>query len=131
MMPVAEHQSNAEQLLREYRLTIWRKSALESVPGAEQSNLSDCEEKMRFIEELVEELRDGTSLGEKLYRVIFFTYMTKKQPGDVNEILSELNKNHKRIPRSTYFRLRGCAIDFLAQRLEEKSLLSGVSHQTL
>jgi D-serine deaminase-like pyridoxal phosphate-dependent protein len=123
-------QSKAEQLLLAYRLTVWRKSALESVPGTKQDTLADCAEQMRFTEELVETLRDGNPLGEKLYRIIHITYMTKRQPADTNEILSELNKNHKRIPRSTYFRLRGCAIDLLAQRLEEKERLNRGRTQT-
>ena len=127
--------SRAEKLLLEYRLAGWRKSALESIPNLSQPQtfetcqrnpstgqnaLIDCIKQLRFIEELVEALRDGKPLGEKLYWVIHATYMTMRQPGDVNEILDEISKNHKRIPRSTYFRLKGLAISMLDDYLHKK-----------
>ena len=114
-----QHMSNAQKLLSEYRPAIWRKSVLEAVPGIGESALEACVEQMRFTQELTQTLRTNKLLGEKLYWIVYASYLTDKQPGDIEDILSFIAEKHKHIPRRTYFRLRGRAIQMLDDRLEE------------
>ena len=116
-------QSKACMLLLEYRPAIWRKSALETVPGIGQESLQVCMEQMRFTQELAQTLRNNKLLGEKLYWIIYASYLTARQPGDVDEILSEIAMKHEHIPRSTYFRLRERAIKMMDDRLNEMTAL--------
>ena len=116
-----QYMSNAQKLLQEYRPAIWRKSMLEAVPGIGQKALESCMEQMKFTQELAQTLRNNKLLGEKLYWIVYASYLTDKQPIDVDEILSEIAKNHGHIPRRSYFRLRGRAIQMLDERLEEMS----------
>ena len=111
----------AKSLLSEYRVTVWRKSALERVPEISSNLLLACAEQMRYTQELVEVLRSNKLLGEKLYWIIYATYMTDKQPIDIDEILDYITKNHQPVPRRTYFRLRGRAINLLDNRLKEEA----------
>jgi len=66
---------------------------------------------------LVEALRNNKRIGEKLYWIVYTTYMTNRQPGDVDEILSDIAIKHEYIPRRTYFRLRSRAIEILDNHL--------------
>jgi hypothetical protein len=109
---------NAKEHLMEYRHTMWRIKALESVVGAESEALERNKSQVRFTQELVELLRDNKLLGEKLYRIIFASYMTLREPGDVDEILSNIKKEYKNIPRRTYFRLRARALEILDDYLK-------------
>jgi hypothetical protein len=98
---------------------MWRKSVLETVPGIGHKALQACLERIHATHELVLMLRRNNRLGEKLYWIIYVSYMTDRQPGDVVEILDELAQKHGRIPRSTYFRLRERAIKLLDVYIEE------------
>ena len=109
--------SKAQKLLLDYRPNVWRKSALEIVPDILQDALRACEERITFTQSLADLLRNSEPLGEKLYRVIYATYMTDRQLGNVDEILDYIANNHEPIPRRTYFRLKGLAIDMLDNHL--------------
>jgi len=111
--------SPAHKLLLDYRLTKWRKSALEVVQEANQGILRAYSEQLCLTEELVASLRNNKRFGDKLYWIIYITYLSNRQPGDVEEILAEIAKNHEPIPRRTYFRLRARAIEILDVRLNE------------
>ena len=110
---------NAQQLLFEYRPMIWRKSALETISSSSgQQVLQNCVEQIRFTQMLVEMLRSHNLLGEKLYQIIYASYMTERQPYDIEEILSNITKEYEYIPRSTYFRLKGRAIKMMDDSLK-------------
>jgi hypothetical protein len=119
--------SRAKKLLCDYRHTAWRKATLEAVPGVALDALHDCTKRMRLTQTLVEALLSNKLVGEKLYWVIFITYLTERQPGGVDEILDRIAQNHEPIPRRTYFRLKKRAIGFLDNRLEEMSREGTVS----
>ena len=112
-------QSKALQLMIEYRPTIWRKSALEAVPGVGHKALQSCMERINFTQKIVNALRSNELLGEKLYWIIHASYLTDRQLGDIDEILDHIAHNHEHIPRSTYFRLRTRAINMMDDRLNE------------
>ena len=114
----AQTHVQAQKLLREYRPTAWRKSALESAPALSHRALLACTEQLRLTQEIVEMLRKNKRLGEKLYWVIYATYMTTQQSGNIYEILEHIAKKHEYIPRSTYFRIKGRAIGILDSYLE-------------
>jgi len=114
-----KHLNNAQKLLLEYRPALWRKSLLETVPGIGNKALSACVEQMNFTQELAETLRSNRLLGEKLYWIIYASYLTDRQPVDVGEILDHIAEKHGHIPRSTYFRLKGRAIGMMDDRLNE------------
>ena len=117
-MAKSNKHSKAQKLLLDYRPNIWRKSTLESVPGISPEALHACKEKISFMHALVEFLRNIKPAGEKLYWIIYATYMTEKQLGDIDEILDYIAQNHEPLPRRTYFRLKGLAIDMLDNHLE-------------
>jgi len=119
--------SNAQKLLNEYRPAIWRKSVLEAVPGIGNKALQACVEQMNFTQELAQTLRNNKLLGEKLYWIIYTSYLTEKQMGDIDEILEHIAQNHEHIPRSTYFRLRTRAINMMDDRLDEMAALKTAS----
>ena len=113
-----QQQSHAQNLLIEYRPTIWRKAALEAVPGAGHKALQTCIEQINLTQKLVDTLRNNKRLGKKLYYIIHASYMTKQQPGDVVEILADIAQMYGHIPRSSYFRLRERAIRMMDEHLE-------------
>lgn len=119
--------SNAQKLLNEYRPAIWRKSVLEAVPGIGNKALQACVEQMNFTQELAQTLRNNKLLGEKLYWIIYVSYLTDRQMGDIDEILDHIAQNHEHIPRSTYFRLRTRAINMMDARLDEMAALKTAS----
>jgi len=92
---------------------------LEAVPGIGQKALDACMEQMRFTQELAQTLRSNRLLGEKLYWIIYASYLTDRQPIDVGEILDYIAQEHESIPRRTYFRLKVRAIQMLDDRLKE------------
>ena len=102
--------SKAQMLLLEYRPAIWRKAAHESISGTVNKVLQDCTEQIQLTNKLVEALQGNKLLGDKLYWIIYVSYMTKRQPNDVEEILTEIALKYRHIPRRTYFRLRRRAI---------------------
>ena len=118
-MEKTQKQSGALKLLAEYRSVLWRKSALETVPGSKRKALSFCLEQISLTQELAEALKSDNRLGEKLYRIIHATFMTGKQPGNVDEILDGITGNYEHIPRRTYFRLKKRAIEIMDARLKE------------
>jgi len=120
-MATKQLQSKAQKLLLEYRPTKWRRLVLEAVPGTGHNALQACIEQIHLTKELVDVLRSDKLLGEKLYWIIYASYMTDREPGDVEEILSDIAKRHERIPRRTYFRLRERALKMLDNHLEEMS----------
>ena len=127
---------DVRQLLSEYRILIWRKTVLESVPLAMPKALASCRGRIRFTQELVEKLRNGKPSGERLYWVVNLTYMTMKKPSNINEILEGIDEHHGHIPRSSYFRLRGQAIKKLDAQLERmvedsKAILKSLVQRTL
>ena len=116
-MEKKELRSNAETLLREYRDAILRKSTFEFMPGVGNNVLQACAEQLRFTQELVAKLRNHKLLGEKLYWIIFVSYMTAHQPKNIEEILSDIAQKYEHIPRRTYFRLKGRAISMMDEYL--------------
>ena len=114
-----QSRSNAQKLLCEYRPTTWRKAALETAPETGRKALQACIEQLRFTQELVEALRSNKLLGEKLYQIIYASYMTINQPYDVEEILDDIAEKYEHIPRSTYFRLKERAIRMMDKYLKE------------
>jgi len=109
----------ALKLLIEYRPTLWRKSALEAVSGSNNKPLAACVEQIRLTNELVETLKNEKRIGAKLYWVIFATFMTDKQPLDIDEILADIAAKYEHIPRRTYFRLKKRAVEMLGCYMEE------------
>ena len=110
---------DALKLLMEYRPTLWRKSALEAVSGHNSKSHSACVEQIKLTRELIESLKSDERLGVKLYWVIFATFMTDKQPLDIDEILAVIDAKYEHIPRRTYFRLKKRAIEMLGNRMTE------------
>ena len=111
--------SQAYKLLLEYRITSWRKSALEAVPGMQSKALSACRKQINFTDNLVAALKGNKRFGDKLYWIIYITYMSNRQPCDVSEILSDVAQKCEHIPRRTYFWLRNRAIAIMDNRLAE------------
>ena len=109
--------SPTQKLLSEYRHAIWRKAALEAVPGVGQKALEPCIEQICLTHELVATLQSNRRVGEKLYWIIFASYLTDRQPCDVEEILSDIARLYEAIPRRTYFRLKARAIEIMDDRL--------------
>ena len=118
---MTENKSNSEaqKLLLEYRPTVWRKAALETALGTECEAFISCKNQLSFTQGLIETLQSHKPMGEKLYWVIYFTYMTDKQPSDISEILSGIAEKCGDIPRSSYFRLRVRAITILDSHLSK------------
>jgi hypothetical protein len=112
--------NNAQKMLHEYRPLLWRKVALEAVPKTRCKELKACIEQMCLIQTLIDVVRSEKLLGEKLYWIIYVSYMTEKQPSDVDEILSVIAQKYKHIPRRTYFRLKGRAIKIMDNLLKEQ-----------
>ncbi|MCL2188678.1 MAG: hypothetical protein FWC16_04760 [Defluviitaleaceae bacterium] len=104
-------------LLSGYRHAIWRKAALEAVPGVGQKALEPCIEQICLTHELVATLQTSKRVGEKLYWIIFASYLTDRQPCDVDEILSDIARLYQSIPRRTYFRLKARAIEIMDECL--------------
>jgi len=117
-----KQQNRALKLLKEYRAALWRKAALEVIPGTNNKSLSVCIEQIQLTKDLVETLKSDVQLGEKMIWILHATFMTDKQPGDIEEILTAIAVRHRRIPRRTYFRLKKQAIERLNDYLEEKTL---------
>jgi len=113
--------SRALKLLQEYRTVLWRKSALEPVSSAGAKALGACNRQILFTQGLVKMLKNHRTLGEKRHLIISETYMTHKQPLDVDEILSSIANKQGSISRSGYFKQRQQAIDYLDQQLEKMS----------
>jgi len=110
--------SGVQKLLSEYRPAVWRKSLLEAVPGIGKRALEVCTEQMRFTRELALTLRGNKLLGEKLYWIIYATYLSGRQPADVDEIMGYIAGKYKHVPRRTYFRLKRKAIQMLEACLD-------------
>jgi len=53
--------------------------------------------------------------GEKMFWILHATFMTEKQPGDVEEILADIAGKYEKISRRTYFRLKKQAIKKLSE----------------
>ena len=122
MEPINKNKKSNSQvykLLLEYRLTALRRSALEAVPGIQINALSAYQKQICFTDELVAALKGNKRFGDKLYWIIYITYMSNRQPCDVAEILSDIAQKHVDIPRRTYFRLRKRAIAIMDSRLTE------------
>ena len=111
--------SKAQMLLFEYRPAIWRQAAFESVSGTENKVVQICKEQLRFTNEIVEMLRSNKLLGEKLYWIIYVSYMTERQPGNIEDILAGIAQKYGHIPRRTYFRLKRRAIKMIDDLLIE------------
>jgi len=114
-----QNMTAAQRLLHEYRPTIWRKSLLETVAVGGDNTLQACDNQLRFTQELVRLLRNSKFSGEKLHWIVFASYMTEQQMGDTEEILSYIAHHYEPIPRRTFFRLRGRAIQMLDEMLNE------------
>ena len=112
-----QFQSKAQKLLLEYRPNLWRKSVLETVPEVGGNALQACVNQIQLTQRLAEMLRNN-HLGEKLYWIIYASYMTVRQPCDVVEILAVIAEKHERIARSTYFRLKERAIRIMDEQLK-------------
>jgi len=119
----------ALELLQEYRIITWRKSLLETAPSSKQKALGAYERQINFTKELTEVLFNDKKLGKKLYWVIYLTYMTKRQPEGIEEILENIPEKIGRIPRSSYFRLRGRALEILNNHLSELLMNDTQSYQ--
>ena len=117
-MSIKQTESQALTLLREYRLATWRKSALGAIPSASHNIMQSCAEQLLFTEKIVNRLRCNKLLGEKLYWIVYASYMTEQQPDSVDEILSEIARKYKAIPRRTYFRLKIRAVKMLDDLLK-------------
>lgn len=118
----------ARKLLLGYRPTKLRRVALKTVMGDGGDVLDVCEKQLNLVNELMEILRGHKLFGDKLYWVIFCTYMTERQPHDTGEILTDIESNCEYIPRSSYFRYRARAIKMLddhLMKLKTKSLVQG------
>ena len=113
--------SPAHKLLQEYRCTLWRKMALEDVFGSGSKALNDCKQRIAFTQELVDALRNNRRAGNRLYWVIFATYMTTTKPSDIDAVLSNIEAKYETIPRRTYFWLKKRAISILDKHLEEQA----------
>jgi len=108
-----KQQSRVQKLLLEYRPTIWRKAVLETIPGTGDKVIQACIEQIRLTQELAQSLRSNKRLGEKLYWIIYSSYLTEQQPANVDKILADITAMYKHIPRRTYFRLKGRAISMM------------------
>jgi len=117
-MAVEARLGQAQSLLQEYRTVLWRKSALESIPGTGIKALDTCNKQISFTQRLVEILRNNGTWGEVQFSIISETYMTHKQPIDVDEILTAVVEKHGVMSRSFYFKQRQLAIAALDEQLE-------------
>ena len=111
----------AQKLLLEYRPTIWRKALLETIPGTGDKAMLACAEQIRLTQELAQSLRQWSNkqLGEKLYWIIYASYLTEQQPANVEKTLADIAAMYKHIPRRTFFRLKGRAISMMNDILKE------------
>ena len=116
-----KQQNRVQKLLLEYRPTTWREAVLETMPGISAKALQACKEQMQHTHELVQSLRRNKRLGEKLYWIIYASYLTEQQPANVEKILSDIAAMYKYIPRRTYFRLKGRAINMMNDFLNERA----------
>lgn len=116
-----EQKSRAHKLLLEYRPTIWRKAMLETIPATGENALQACVAQIQLTQELAQSLRlrSNKQLGERLYWIIYVSYLTDQQPANVEKILSDIATMYKHIPRRTYFRLKGRAISMMDNFLNE------------
>lgn len=113
-------QSNALELLLRYRPELWRKTTLEAVSGIHNESLLVCLEQLYATQKLVETLKSDERLGEKMYWIIQATFMTEKQPKNIDDILDDIAARCAHIPRRTYFRLKKRAIEMLDYRKSNK-----------
>ena len=111
-------QNKALKLLKEYRPALWRKSTLEAVPRTNSLSLTACLEQIQLTQALVESLKNDIRLGEKMFWIIRATFMTDKQPGDIDDILNDIAVKYEHVPRRTYFRLKKQALERLNERIE-------------
>lgn len=75
--------------------------------------ISSSNQFLKLVDEAVELMRKYHPQGEKLYWVLYYTYMSAYQPHNVNEIITKLEPHlpeNIRINRSTYFRWRESAL---------------------
>ncbi|MCL2620167.1 MAG: hypothetical protein FWD97_04445 [Defluviitaleaceae bacterium] len=119
----------ALELLQEYRIITLRKSLRETVSSSKPKALGAYERQINFTKELIEVLLNNKKLGKKLYWIIYLTYMTKRQPEGIEEILENISEKIGRIPRSSYFRLRKRALEILDNHLSELSADDAQSYQ--
>jgi len=117
--PKPNKQKASVKLLTEYRAVLWQKSAFEAVSGNESKFLLDCLERINQTQKIVECLKNHKRLGDKMYWIIYATFMTEKQPIDMYEILSIIADKYEAIPRRTYFRLKKCALEMLDAQLSD------------
>ena len=61
--------SQAQILLQEYRTVLWRKSAIESMPGTGIKALDTCNKLISFTQQLVEILRNNGTWGEVQFSI--------------------------------------------------------------
>ena len=112
--------SRAHKLLLEYRLMTCRKSALETVPGINNKALPAYRKQIHFTDELAAALKSDKRFGDKLYWIIYITYLSTRQLNDVEEILDDIACKYERIPRRTYFRLRKRAVEIMDNHLNNE-----------
>ena len=117
----SKQQSRAQKLLLEYRPTIWRKAMLETIPGTSEKALLACTEQIRITQELAQTLRlwGNKQLGEKLYWIIYVSYLTEQQPTNIEKTLTDIAAMYEHIPRRTLFRLKGRAISMMDDILNQ------------
>ncbi|MCL2572902.1 MAG: hypothetical protein FWE11_10950 [Defluviitaleaceae bacterium] len=99
----------AEGIISNYRYMLWRKIA----------KLEKSDAKLKFIESLTKTLFEynNKDMGQKMYAVIHHTYMTKKEPADLKEILARLSKAGTQVSQPAYYRIKSKALGLLDERL--------------
>ena len=105
-------------LLWEYReamilMPLWQERQVD------QERLGNCNQLLKAIQTLVESLRKTPRIGEKMYWIIYCTYLSDLDPAQdgIEAILKDIAQQFEYIPRTTYFRLKDKAITELERKL--------------
>ena len=85
-----------------------------------QEMLSNCTKQLKFLQTLLESLRKTPRIGEKMYWIIYCTYLCDLDPAQdgIDAILMEIANQYEVISRTTYFRLRYKAIAEIKKNID-------------
>ena len=109
------------ELLEKYRAFSWRKAMLADVE-ADPCEIAVCDEFLHPLDETLEILKmQKNKKSQRMYWIIFFTFMSSKRLFGVPEILDEISSAYMPIPRSTYFRLKTQALEEIGRIMENEN----------
>ena len=86
----------------------------------DQEMLGNCNKQLKVIQTLLESLRKTPKIGDKMYWIIYCTYLCDLDPDQdgIDAILMEIANQYEAISRATYFRLRDKAIAEIKRNID-------------